>query len=116
MVTVRTLDFGADKAPPFLRGNGGRGIALMLEHQDALAAQLAAILRAGEGAQLRIMLPLVESPAQLTVARRLLNQAVASGGHRRPQLGAMIETPLGAARSSELALAADFFSIGTNDL
>jgi phosphoenolpyruvate-protein kinase (PTS system EI component) len=116
VATVRTLDFGADKTPPFLRSSTGQGIALMLEHGDALAAQLAAILRAGARTQLRIMLPLVESPAQLTVARRLLNRAVESGGHPRPQLGAMIETPLGAARSSELALAADFFSIGTNDL
>ena len=116
IATVRTLDFGADKTPPFLEGSTGQGIALMLEHRVALAAQLAAILRAGAGTQLRIMLPLVESPAQLTVARRLLNQAVASGGHVQPQLGAMIETPLAAMRSSELALAADFFSIGTNDL
>jgi phosphoenolpyruvate-protein kinase (PTS system EI component) len=116
VATVRTLDFGADKTPPFLVGSGGRGIALMLEHEDALTAQLAAIMRAGEGTQLRIMLPLVESPPQLVAARRLLRRAAASGGHPLPQLGAMIETPVGATRSSELALAADFFSIGTNDL
>jgi phosphoenolpyruvate-protein kinase (PTS system EI component) len=116
IVTVRTLDFGADKTPPFLRGNGGRGIALMLEHQDALFDQLAAILRAGEGTELRIMLPLVESPPQLLAARKLLRRAAVSGGHHLPQLGAMIETPRGATRSGELALAADFFSIGTNDL
>jgi phosphoenolpyruvate-protein kinase (PTS system EI component) len=116
IATVRTFDFGADKTPPFLRGDGGRGIALMLEHEDALVAQLAAILRAGAGANLRIMLPLVESPAQLVAARRLLRRASGTGGRPLPQLGAMIETPLGAARSAELALAADFFSIGTNDL
>jgi phosphoenolpyruvate-protein kinase (PTS system EI component) len=116
IVTVRTLDFGADKTPPFLRGNAGRGIALMLEHQDALLAQLAGILRAGEGTQLRIMLPLVESPPQLLAARKLLRRAALSGGHQPPQLGAMIETPRGATRAGELALAADFFSIGTNDL
>ena len=116
IATVRTLDFGADKTPPFLRGDGGRGIALMLEHEDALVAQLAAILRAGAGTNLRIMLPLVESPAQLVTARRLLRRAGGSGGQRLPPLGAMIETPRGAARSAELALAADFFSIGTNDL
>jgi len=116
IATVRTLDFGADKTPPFLHGNGGRGIALMLEHEDALLAQLAAIIRAGEGTQLRIMLPLVESPPQLIAARRLLRQAAAGNGRRPALLGAMIETPRGAGRSSELALAADFFSIGTNDL
>ncbi len=112
ITTVRTLDFGADKTPSFLRGDGGRGIALMLEHEDALVAQLTAILRAGVATQLRIMLPLVESPAQLVAARRLLRLA----GGDRVQLGAMVETPAGALRSTELALAADFFSIGTNDL
>jgi phosphoenolpyruvate-protein kinase (PTS system EI component) len=116
IATVRTLDFGGDKTPPFLRDDGGRGIALMLEHEDALVAQLAAILRAGAGTHLRIMLPLVESPRQLVAARRLLRRVAASGGYQPPQLGAMVETPRGATRSAELAAAADFFSIGTNDL
>src|SRR5262249_32660871 len=31
---VRVLDFGADKAPPFLRDVPERGIALMLAHHD----------------------------------------------------------------------------------
>ncbi len=115
VATVRTLDFGADKTPAFLRGEGGRGIALMLEHEGALEAQLAAIVRAGRGTRLRVMLPLVESPEQLAIARQLLHAATAPGD-LAPQLGAMIETPIGAERSRELAAAADFFSIGTNDL
>jgi phosphoenolpyruvate-protein kinase (PTS system EI component) len=61
------------------------------------------------------MLPLVESPEQLVAARRLLRRVTASD-RTPPQLGAMIETPAGAKRSHELALVADFFSIGTNDL
>jgi multiphosphoryl transfer protein len=115
VATVRTLDFGADKTPAFLRSDGGRGIALMLEHEDALEAQLAAIIRAGAGTRLRIMLPLVEAPEQLLATRRLLRAATGSV-RVLPQLGAMIETPAGARRSTELALHADFFSIGTNDL
>jgi phosphoenolpyruvate-protein kinase (PTS system EI component) len=116
VVTVRTLDFGADKTPPFLHGLGGRGVALTLEHEDALRAQLAGILRAGAGTTLRIMLPLVESPVQVAAVRRLLREAGARAGSSPPQLGAMIETPAGAEHARELALVADFFSIGTNDL
>ena len=116
VVTVRTLDFGADKTPPFLLGRGGRGIALALEHEDALEAQLVGILRAGAGTRLRVMLPLVESPVQIVAVRRVLRRAAATARRPLPQLGAMIETPLGATRSHELAVVSDFFSIGTNDL
>lgn len=116
VVTVRTLDFGADKTPAFLSGQGGRGVALTLEHEEALEAQLVGILRAGTGTRLRVMLPLVESPVQLSAVRRLLRRACATAGRPLPQLGAMIETPEGAMRAHELALVADFFSIGTNDL
>jgi phosphoenolpyruvate-protein kinase (PTS system EI component) len=116
VVTVRTLDFGADKTPAFLRGRGGRGVALTLEHEEALEAQLVGILRAGKGTRLRIMLPLVESPVQVSAVRLLLRRAAATAARPLPQLGAMIETPAGAMRAHALALVADFFSIGTNDL
>jgi phosphoenolpyruvate-protein kinase (PTS system EI component) len=62
------------------------------------------------------MLPLVESPKQLAEARSLLRRAAGSEALRLPDLGAMIETPAGVARSRDIALTADFFSIGTNDL
>jgi phosphoenolpyruvate-protein kinase (PTS system EI component) len=118
VATVRTLDFGADKTPPFLAGIAERGVSLSLAHPDAFAAQLRAILTAGAGTRLRIMLPLVQDAPQLRTARELLNRCVAEVGwpDRLLELGAMIETPEAAERSAEIAAEADFLSIGTNDL
>ena len=109
VATVRTLDFGADKTPPFLAGIRDRGLTLMLSHPAELEKQLRAIVRAAEATQLRILLPLVESAEQLRTVRALIADPSVS-------LGAMIETPQAAARAAEIAAEADFLSIGTNDL
>jgi phosphoenolpyruvate-protein kinase (PTS system EI component) len=106
--TVRVLDFGADKTPPFLAGTHERGLELLLAHPGALQAQLRAILDAGRGTDLRILLPLVETAEQVAAVRALLPEAAS--------LGAMIETPAAVANAAAIAAAADFLSIGTNDL
>jgi phosphoenolpyruvate-protein kinase (PTS system EI component) len=108
VATVRVLDFGADKTPPFLAGIAARGLALLLKYPEALRAQLRAITAAAEATQLRILLPLVESPEQVEAVRALLPVGAA--------LGAMIETRVAVATAAEIARAADFLSIGTNDL
>src|SRR5204862_413131 len=59
VATVRVLDFGGDKTPPFLAGATQRGIELLLRAPEALGAQLGAIVRAGRATQLRVMLPMV---------------------------------------------------------
>jgi multiphosphoryl transfer protein len=105
--TVRTLDFGADKTPPFLAGISERGLTLTLRHAEALAAQIRAIARAGAATDLRVLLPLVESGDQVRAVRGL------APGLR---LGAMIETPAAVEHVAEIAIASDFLSIGTNDL
>ena len=121
-VTVRTLDFGADKAPPFLRGGAERGVALQLGEPGALEAQFRALLRVGSetgaGAGLRIMLPLVERAEQVEAARRLLHAVHQTVGQEvpLPPLGAMIETRAAVERIDAIAVAADFLSVGTNDL
>jgi phosphoenolpyruvate-protein kinase (PTS system EI component) len=109
VATVRTLDFGADKTPPFLAGITDRGLTLMLSHPMELEQQLRAIVRAAEGTQLRLLLPLVESAEQVRTARVLV-------ANPDVPVGAMIETPAAAGRAAEISAEADFLSIGTNDL
>jgi phosphoenolpyruvate-protein kinase (PTS system EI component) len=109
VATVRTLDFGADKTPPFLAGITDRGLTLMLSHPAELEKQLRAIVRAAEGTQLRVLLPLVESAEQVRTVRALVADPEVS-------VGAMIETPEAAGRAAEIAAEADFLSIGTNDI
>ena len=114
VVTVRLLDFGGDKTPPFLRGAAGRGIELLFESPEALKAQLAAILDAGSEVNLRVLIPMVSSPRHVTAVHEVLASVL--DGRPAPQVGAMIETPEAAHRASEIANVSDFLSIGTNDL
>jgi phosphoenolpyruvate-protein kinase (PTS system EI component) len=117
IATVRSVDFGGDKTPPFLRGTELRGVALQLRSPEALAAQMRAIVRAGRHAELRIKLPLVETREQLLAVRSVLAAALAAiGGHGAVELGASVETRAGVDRIDEIVAAADFLSIGTNDL
>jgi phosphoenolpyruvate-protein kinase (PTS system EI component) len=111
VATVRVLDFGGDKTPPFLRGVSERGLALLLAAEDAFMAQLRGIARAADGVELRILLPMVNSVAELRAAR-----AHIAGAFESPLVGAMIETREAVAAAAGLAADSSFLSIGTNDL
>jgi len=120
-VTVRTLDYADDKLPPFLAAGRdgerlGRGLPLMLAAPDAFAEQFRAILSAGAGTDLRIMIPMVAGPEELLACHELLTKAAAEAGVAEPPLGAMIELPEAVAAVDSIAAAAGFLSIGSNDL
>jgi phosphoenolpyruvate-protein kinase (PTS system EI component) len=109
--TVRVLDFGGDKVPPFLRGEPRRGMELLLAHPGALRAQLAAIAEVADGAELRVLLPLVHSVEDVRLTRAILGTLGLA-----VSLGAMIELPEAADAANAIAAECDFLSVGTNDL
>jgi phosphoenolpyruvate-protein kinase (PTS system EI component) len=109
--TVRVLDFGGDKIPPFLRQEARRGIELLLAYPGALRAQLGAIAELAGGADVRVLLPMVRTAEDVRLTRAILTALGAE-----LSLGAMIELPEAALAAAEIAAECDFLSIGTNDL
>jgi phosphoenolpyruvate-protein kinase (PTS system EI component) len=109
--TVRVLDFGGDKLPPFLRAEPRRGIELLLAYPGALRAQLAAIVEAAGEADVRVLLPMVRTAGDVRVTRAILGTL-----RGEVAVGAMIELPEAAEAAASIAAECDFLSIGTNDL
>lgn len=126
-VTIRTLDAGGDKplpgvtidgeSNPFL---GVRGLRLSFAKPEIFRSQLRALARAAaEADNLKVMLPMVTAPAEVALARAMLDEEIA-GLQRagiscaRPALGIMVEVPAAALMAGDFD--ADFYSIGSNDL
>ena len=130
VVTIRTLDLGADKADHTglaLRSEpnpalGLRGVRLSLAHRPLFVTQLRAILRAAAYGPVRILVPMVSGREEMLEVGELVEQArvglVADGLQTGEgvELGAMIEVPAAALALPDFVDLVDFVSVGTNDL
>jgi phosphoenolpyruvate-protein kinase (PTS system EI component) len=113
---VRLLDFSGDKVPPFLKHQKEQGLTALLNAPEALRDQLTAILRAGRGTRLSVLVPMVRSLDEVAAVRTALAEAAVEVAQEMPKLGIMVEVAATAANAAAFAPAVDFFSIGTNDL
>jgi pyruvate, orthophosphate dikinase len=107
---------------------GLRGCRLGLMIPDFVKIQTRAILeaaisrrRAGGDPHAKIMIPLVGHVNELAVTRRILEAEAKAVVERAGvevdyAFGTMIEVPRGALTADEIAVEAEFFSFGTNDL
>lgn len=128
-VVVRSYDLGGDKFPagwdapdeanPFL---GWRSIRVCLDQPEIFRPQLRAILRAAADRDLWLMLPMIIALEEVEEARAILAEeaeALRAAGVRAAAdvpVGVMIETPAAVTMAEELAGAAAFLSVGSNDL
>jgi pyruvate, orthophosphate dikinase len=103
---------------------GTRGCRLGIERPEIYEMQIKAIVRAAQAVEKRtgvlpiveIMHPLVAFASELERLVELTARTVAEEGGLDYKVGTMIELPRAALRAGELAVHADFFSFGTNDL
>jgi phosphotransferase system enzyme I (PtsP) len=128
-VTFRTLDIGGDKLLPYMKGFeeenpalGWRALRIGLDRPALLRMQLRAFIRAAPGRDLRIMVPMVSTVDEFRRTRALFDRELAwSAGHgyappSSAKLGVMVEVPSLLWQIDEIAGAADFLSVGSNDL
>jgi len=128
-VVFRALDVGGDKTLPYLRlgkeenpALGLRAIRLSLSRPALLRLQIRALLRAGAGRSLNIMIPMVSSAPEIDAAKALIEmerRRMLQRGGQEPatvRVGVMIEVPSLLFDLDTIMPRVDFVSVGSNDL
>ncbi|MEZ5926339.1 MAG: phosphoenolpyruvate--protein phosphotransferase [Hyphomicrobiaceae bacterium] len=128
-VVFRTLDIGGDKLLPYFKhvkeenpALGWRALRMTLDRKGLLRTQIRALLRAASGRELQVMMPMVSTTAEYEVAKQLVREelrrleAKGTAPPREVRIGAMIEVPSILFELDRLMAAADFVSVGSNDL
>ncbi|MEZ5875929.1 MAG: phosphoenolpyruvate--protein phosphotransferase [Hyphomicrobiales bacterium] len=128
-VVFRSLDVGGDKVIPYFRAGaeenpalGWRAIRMALDRPALFRTQIRALLRAAEGRELRVMLPMISDVSEFERARGLIDRELTilrRHGRTEPKalmVGAMIEVPALLWQLESILPLADFISVGSNDL
>jgi phosphotransferase system enzyme I (PtsP) len=128
-IVFRALDIGGDKALPYLRqineenpAIGWRAIRMSLDRPALFRTQIRALLMAGAGRELRIMIPMVSTATEMDTIREWIDKECALLAQKRiaaPKkllIGAMIEVPSVLFELDALLPKVDFVSVGSNDL
>lgn len=128
-VVFRTLDIGGDKILPYLRqpkeenpAMGWRAIRMAIDRPELFRLQIRAMLKAADGRELRVMIPMVTAGYEMIAIRALVDKEMAflkKHGYGLPtslQLGAMFEVPSLLFDLDNFLPRVDFVSVGSNDL